>query len=147
MILNNNERITEEELELLSRIKNKNHIIVINKTDLENKLDLIDAKLEYSDGDTFIDLQNERLALLSKQMDVYLEKQRKLETEADSYKKKLKSYGFLPSPEAQNRCVKFPFSSKIFIASSIDTVLFLKGKSKSMILLISVSISVKASHS
>lgn len=40
MILNNNEEITEEELELLSKIKNKNHIIVINKTDLENKLNL-----------------------------------------------------------------------------------------------------------
>ena len=40
MILNNNERITEEELDLLSRIKHKNHIIVINKTDLENKLNL-----------------------------------------------------------------------------------------------------------
>ena len=40
MILNNNEKITEEELELLAKIKNKNHIIVINKTDLENKLNL-----------------------------------------------------------------------------------------------------------
>jgi len=40
MILNNNESITEEELELLSKIKNKNHIIVINKIDLENKLNL-----------------------------------------------------------------------------------------------------------
>ena len=40
MILNNNEKITEEELELLSKIKNKNHIIAINKTDLENKLEL-----------------------------------------------------------------------------------------------------------
>ncbi|MBQ2873392.1 MAG: tRNA uridine-5-carboxymethylaminomethyl(34) synthesis GTPase MnmE [Bacilli bacterium] len=40
MILNNNERITEEELELLSMIKKKNHIIVINKIDLENKLNL-----------------------------------------------------------------------------------------------------------
>ena len=40
MILNNNERITEEELELLAKIKNKNHIIVINKTDLENKLNI-----------------------------------------------------------------------------------------------------------
>ena len=38
MILNNNEPITEEELDLLTKIKNKNHIIVINKTDLENKL-------------------------------------------------------------------------------------------------------------
>ena len=40
MILNNNEAITSEELELLSKIKNKNHIIVINKTDLANKLNL-----------------------------------------------------------------------------------------------------------
>ena len=38
MILNNNEPITEEELDLLTKIKNKNHIIVINKTDLANKL-------------------------------------------------------------------------------------------------------------
>ena len=40
MILNNNEKITEEELELLAKIKKKNHIIIINKTDLENKLNL-----------------------------------------------------------------------------------------------------------
>ena len=40
MILNNNEEITEEELELLAKIKNKNHIIVINKIDLESKLNL-----------------------------------------------------------------------------------------------------------
>ena len=40
MILNNNERITEEELDLLTRIKHKNHIIVINKIDLENKLNI-----------------------------------------------------------------------------------------------------------
>ena len=40
MILNNNEQITSEELELLAKIKKKNHIIVINKTDLENRLNL-----------------------------------------------------------------------------------------------------------
>ena len=40
MLLNNNERITEEELDLLSKIKPKNHIIVINKIDLENKLNI-----------------------------------------------------------------------------------------------------------
>lgn len=38
MILNNNEEITEEEEDLLKNIKNKNHIIVVNKIDLENKL-------------------------------------------------------------------------------------------------------------
>ena len=61
MILNNNERITEEELELLSRIKNKNHIIVINKTDLENKLNLYveDAiKISIKDNIGIEDIKN-----------------------------------------------------------------------------------------
>lgn len=40
MILNNNEEITSEELELIKQIKNKNHIIVINKIDLDNKLNI-----------------------------------------------------------------------------------------------------------
>ena len=39
-MLNNNEIITEEELNLLKRIKNKKHIIVVNKIDLNNKLSL-----------------------------------------------------------------------------------------------------------
>ena len=39
-MLNNNEIITEEELNLLNRIKNKKHIIVVNKIDLNNKLSL-----------------------------------------------------------------------------------------------------------
>ena len=38
-VLNNNEIITEEEKEILNKIKNKNHIIIVNKVDLENKLD------------------------------------------------------------------------------------------------------------
>jgi len=37
-ILNNNEKITVEELELLDKIKTKNHIIVINKIDLEKQI-------------------------------------------------------------------------------------------------------------
>ncbi len=37
-VLNNNEEITEDEKKLYEKIKNKNHIIIINKTDLENKL-------------------------------------------------------------------------------------------------------------
>ena len=41
-VLNNNEVLTEEETELLKQIKNKNkkYIIVINKTDLANKLEI-----------------------------------------------------------------------------------------------------------
>ncbi len=38
-LLNNNEKLTDEDLELLNKIKQKNHIIIINKIDLENKLD------------------------------------------------------------------------------------------------------------
>jgi len=40
LLLNNNQEITEEEQELYNKIKNKNHLIVINKSDLENKIDL-----------------------------------------------------------------------------------------------------------
>ena len=38
-ILNNNEKLTKEEKELLEKIKDKKKIIVINKIDLESKLD------------------------------------------------------------------------------------------------------------
>ena len=39
-VLNNNEELTEEEQELLSKIKSKKHIIIVNKIDLEDKLKL-----------------------------------------------------------------------------------------------------------
>ena len=39
-VLNNNEKITIEEEKLLDKIKNKNNIIIVNKIDLDNKLDL-----------------------------------------------------------------------------------------------------------
>jgi len=39
-VLNNNNEITNEDLELLEKIKDKNHIVIINKIDLENKLDM-----------------------------------------------------------------------------------------------------------
>ena len=39
-VLNNNEIISQEEINLYDKIKNKNHIIIINKTDLDSKLDL-----------------------------------------------------------------------------------------------------------
>ena len=38
-VLNNNEEISKEELDLLEKIQNKNHIIIINKIDLDKKLD------------------------------------------------------------------------------------------------------------
>ena len=39
-ILNNNEMINEEDMEILSKIKNKNSIVLINKIDLDQKIDL-----------------------------------------------------------------------------------------------------------
>ena len=39
-VLNNNEKISNEEIEILNKIKNKNSIIIVNKIDLENKLNL-----------------------------------------------------------------------------------------------------------
>ena len=39
-MLNNNEEITIEDIEILEKIKDKNHIIIINKIDLENKLSI-----------------------------------------------------------------------------------------------------------
>lgn len=49
-ILNNNEKITAEEKGLLEKLKDKKKIIVINKTDLENKLDksILDNYIEIS---------------------------------------------------------------------------------------------------
>ena len=39
-VLNNNEKLTNEEKEILTRIKDKNNIVIVNKIDLENKIDL-----------------------------------------------------------------------------------------------------------
>lgn len=38
-LLNNNEKMSEEEKELLEKVKKKNHIILINKNDLDRKID------------------------------------------------------------------------------------------------------------
>lgn len=45
-VLNNNEELTEYDKEILEKIKEKNHIIIINKIDLENKLELNQLKEE-----------------------------------------------------------------------------------------------------
>jgi len=39
-LLNNNEKLNEEEKQILKQLENKNYLIVINKNDLENKIDL-----------------------------------------------------------------------------------------------------------
>ena len=50
-ILNNNEEITEETTKILRKLKGKNYIIIINKTDLPTKIDM--SKLEV-DKDSII---------------------------------------------------------------------------------------------
>lgn len=40
LVLNNNEELTEEDKEIIEKIKNKTHIIFINKNDLPNKLEI-----------------------------------------------------------------------------------------------------------
>ena len=44
LLLNNNEPLTQYDKEILENIKNKNHIIIINKIDLEKKLEDIKEK-------------------------------------------------------------------------------------------------------
>ena len=39
-VLNNNEELTKDVEELLNKLDNKNYIIIVNKIDLDNKLDL-----------------------------------------------------------------------------------------------------------
>ncbi len=46
-LLNNNDELTNEDYEILEKIKNKNHIILINKIDLDNKLDKSKINEEY----------------------------------------------------------------------------------------------------
>ena len=45
-VLNNNEPLTEYDNDILEKIKEKNHIIIINKIDLENKLEINQLKEE-----------------------------------------------------------------------------------------------------
>ena len=44
-VLNNNEELSEEEKDILTKIKNKKHIIIINKIDLQDKLNLEDKNI------------------------------------------------------------------------------------------------------
>lgn len=47
LILNYNEELTKEDIELLEKIKNKKHIILVNKTDLDKKIDLDKLDTKY----------------------------------------------------------------------------------------------------
>ena len=59
LVLNNNEELTDEDKELLEKTKNKKRIIVVNKIDLDNKLQLdipyIKVSAENNDIDALLD--------------------------------------------------------------------------------------------
>ena len=44
-LLNNNEKLTKEDIEILNQIKNKKHIVVINKIDLKNNLEISEKEV------------------------------------------------------------------------------------------------------
>ena len=47
-MVNNNEEITEDIIELLNKIENKNYLLLINKIDLERKIELNKIKIDNS---------------------------------------------------------------------------------------------------
>ena len=55
LVLNNNEKLTDEDRELFEKTKNKKRIIVINKIDLENKLEFNEEAVKVSAENNNID--------------------------------------------------------------------------------------------
>jgi len=73
-LLANDEKLTEEDKEILNKIKNKNHIIIVNKSDLEGKLEKIEDAIYISAlNDTNIDLVKEEIKKLFKLDKIELE--------------------------------------------------------------------------
>ena len=65
LVLNNNEKITSEEKELLKQLETKNNLVFINKNDLETKLEPIKTKLPIILGST---INNEGIEELKDQI-------------------------------------------------------------------------------
>ena len=67
LVLNNNEKLTKEDKELLDLTKNKKRIVVINKMDLDNKLEIdieaVKVSAEKNDIDELLDKINELFKL------------------------------------------------------------------------------------
>lgn len=61
LVLNNNEKLTKDEVKLMKKIENKKHIIFVNKNDLENKLEIDKENVIYGNTiskDGLEDLKN-----------------------------------------------------------------------------------------
>ncbi len=67
LVLNNNEKLTKEDKELLEKTKDKKRIIVVNKIDLESKIDLeedyVKVSAEQNNIDSLLDRINELFKL------------------------------------------------------------------------------------
>ena len=91
LILNNNEPLSEEDIKLLDTLKDKKHIVLINKIDLENKLDLSKINDEYLQISIFQDKGIEEL----KQKIIDLFNLGELETEDLTYLSDARSIALL----------------------------------------------------
>ncbi len=47
VVLNNNEALTEQDIDILKQVKHKNHIVIVNKKDLERHLDVTTLEPDY----------------------------------------------------------------------------------------------------
>ena len=71
LVLNNNEKLTDDDLELINKIKSKKYIVVVNKKDLDKKLSLDSVSLEniiYTDtvsSDGIVSLKNKIVELFN----------------------------------------------------------------------------------
>ena len=92
LVLNNNEPLNEEIKNIYNMIKNKTHIIIVNKTDLENKLDL-----DYFPKEKIIrmSLRNKEGLELLKQQIVDLFNLPQIETEDPTYLSNTRSIAIL----------------------------------------------------
>ena len=69
-VLNNNDELSSEDLEILDKIKNKNSIVIINKTDLDSKVNV--DKINHQNIVMMSALNNDGIDLLKQKLRNYL---------------------------------------------------------------------------
>ena len=100
LVLNNNEEITEDIKEIIESIKNKNYIVILNKIDLDNKINIdeldIDkdkiVRLSIINNEGIDDLKNKiiemfNLSQIEKQDPTYLSNSRNISILKNCYKR------------------------------------------------------------
>ena len=100
LVLNNNEEITEDIKEIIKTIKNKNYIVILNKIDLDNKINLDNLDIEQDkvirlsiiNNEGIDDLKNKIIEMfnlnkLEKQDPTYLSNSRNISILKNCYKR------------------------------------------------------------